>query len=220
MQRFVIVLLSLLILSCSSEQATHTRTNPAVQFSDTQTTVPSGKEIKLFSVRMLNGSKQHISKPKSNTADSINIAADTAYTNGNGSVASDTLNEDMELILQRLEGARQHYLLALASQESGDSVSCGIEFEAAGIQYDRSLPETVGPGGCRLRDASRFPALSPGRHPALGRPGHGGGRAAANRVLSCGSPHVAASPYMRRDSRTAAFIPRRGKKLTAPPRRP
>ena len=30
-----------------------------------------------------------------------------------------------------LEQARQHYLLALASQESGDSVSCGIEFEAA-----------------------------------------------------------------------------------------
>ena len=124
MQRFVIALLSLLILSCSSEKATHTSTDPAVQSLDTQITVPSGKEIKLSSFKTHNGSKS-----KSGIADSVNNAADTAYTNGNGT--SDTLGEDMELILQRLEQARQHYLLALASQESGDSVSCGIEFEAA-----------------------------------------------------------------------------------------
>jgi membrane-bound lytic murein transglycosylase D len=129
MQRFVIVLISLLILSCSSEQATHTNTDHTVQSSVAQTAFPSDKDIKLSSFETQNGGKHHISKPKSNTADSVNNAADTAYTNGN--VASDTLNEDMELILQRLEQARQHYLLALASQESGDSVSCGIEFEDA-----------------------------------------------------------------------------------------
>ncbi|MGD1045657.1 MAG: LysM peptidoglycan-binding domain-containing protein [Bacteroidota bacterium] len=131
MQRFVIVLLSLLFLSCSSEQATHTNTDLAVQSSVAQTTLPSGKDNKLTSFEIQNGSKRHISKPKSNSADSVNNAADTAYINANGNAASDTLGEDMELILQRLEQARQHYLLALASQESGDSVSCGIEFEAA-----------------------------------------------------------------------------------------
>jgi len=126
MQRFIIALLSLLILSCSSEKTTRVNTDPAVKSSISQTTLPSGKEIKLSSLETRNGSKS-----KSNAADSVNNTADMVYTNGNGNGASDTLGEDMELILQRLEQARQHYLLALASQESGDSVSCGIEFEAA-----------------------------------------------------------------------------------------
>ena len=120
MQRFVIALISLLLLSCSSEKATHSNTDT----SAVQTTLPSGKDIKLSSFESQNGNKQR-SKQKSNTADSINIAADSVSTTGNVSP------EDMELILQRLEQARQHYLLALASQQSGDSVSCGIEFEAA-----------------------------------------------------------------------------------------
>ena len=106
-------------------------TSPIVQSLDTQKAIPSSKGIKISSIEALNGITPHISKPKSDTADSLNNAADTVYANGNGGITSDTLNEDMELILQRLEQARQHYLLALASQESGDSVSCGIEFEAA-----------------------------------------------------------------------------------------
>ncbi|MCX6120677.1 MAG: LysM peptidoglycan-binding domain-containing protein [Ignavibacteriales bacterium] len=129
MQRFVIVVISLLILSCSSEQATRTHTDIPFQSSVAQTTPPTGKDLKLSSLEAHNGSKPHLSKPKSHSVDSVGTAADTAYTNGNA--ASDTSGEDMELILQQLEQARQHYLLALASQESGDSVSCGIEFEAA-----------------------------------------------------------------------------------------
>ena len=120
MQRFVIALLSLLILSCSSEKATHSSTDSTVQSS---IGLPSHKDLTLSSIELQSKSKQ-----KTDT-DSINNAADTAYTNSNA--VSDTSGEDMELILQRLEQARQHYLLALASQESGDSVSCGIEFEAA-----------------------------------------------------------------------------------------
>ena len=73
-------------------------------------------------------------------SDSLSGTVDTVFTNGNGGSALDTVNEDMELILQQLEQARQHYLLALASQESGDSVSCGIEFEAA-IQILNSLSD-------------------------------------------------------------------------------
>ncbi len=125
MQRFVIVVLSLLILSCASEQATHTKIDPAVKSSTVQKATPTGNEIRLSSFEMQNGNKPHINKPKSNNTDSLNNATDTSYTNNNAAA------EDMEIILQRLEQARQHYLLAIASQESGDSVSCGIEFEAA-----------------------------------------------------------------------------------------
>ena len=121
MQRFVIALLSLLLLSCSSEKATRTTTDTLA----VQTALPSGKDIRLSSFESQNGNKQHFSRQKWNTADSANIAADSVSSNGNASP------EDMDLILQRLEQARQHYLLALASQQSGDSVSCGIEFEAA-----------------------------------------------------------------------------------------
>jgi membrane-bound lytic murein transglycosylase D len=60
-------------------------------------------------------------------ADTSSLAADTS----NGTDAADTSDEENALILQRLEMARQHYLLALASQEAGDSTSCGLEFEAA-----------------------------------------------------------------------------------------
>ena len=129
MLRFFIALLSLLVLSCSSEKAIHTKPDLRVQSSDTQTILPSGKDIKLSTLEPHHGSKSHINKPKVIVVDSLNTSADTSYSNGNA--ASDTLSEDMEIILQRLEQARQHYLLALASQESGDTVSCGIEFEAA-----------------------------------------------------------------------------------------
>ncbi len=50
-------------------------------------------------------------------------------THSNGTV--DTSDYDSELIYQRFEQARQHYFLALASQEAGDSLSCGTEFETA-----------------------------------------------------------------------------------------
>jgi len=129
MQRFVVAVLSLLFLSCSTEQATHTSTDLPVQSSVTQSNPPSGKDIRLTPFEKQNGNKPHSTKSKLNLSDSVNNAVDTAYANGNS--APDSLGEDMELILQRLEQARQHYLLALASQESGDSVSCGIEFEAA-----------------------------------------------------------------------------------------
>jgi membrane-bound lytic murein transglycosylase D len=142
MQRFVIAVISLIVLGCSSEQATRTTPDVTVQSSVPQTKIPSGKDAKIPSLEMKNGSKPHNGKPKSSIPDSVNNAADTssANGNGNGTAVSDTLDEDMEIILQRLEQARQHYLLALASQESGDSVSCGIEFEAA-IQILNGLSE-------------------------------------------------------------------------------
>ncbi|HVN48219.1 MAG TPA: LysM peptidoglycan-binding domain-containing protein [Bacteroidota bacterium] len=58
------------------------------------------------------------------------IQSDTAQSNFNHSMA-DTSENDIEQILQNLEQARQHYLLALAAQDAGDSISCQAEFETA-----------------------------------------------------------------------------------------
>jgi membrane-bound lytic murein transglycosylase D len=51
--------------------------------------------------------------------------------NAKGHSLADTSENDNEQILQNLEQARQHYLLALASQDAGDSIGCQTEFETA-----------------------------------------------------------------------------------------
>jgi membrane-bound lytic murein transglycosylase D len=118
MQRFVITFLSIVILSCSSERTTRSH-------ADTSSN-PSSINFKNLA------------------ADTVNSSSDTSNIkiNGNGNAAgfADTSDYDSELILQRLEQARQHYLLALASQEAGDSLSCGTEFETA-IQILNELSE-------------------------------------------------------------------------------
>ncbi len=115
MQGLVVTFLSFVILSCSSERATRSHVDTSSN--------SSGSDVNSLS------------------ADSINNSADTskAKNNGNGN-GNDTSDYDSELILQRLEQARQHYLLAIASQEVGDSLSCGTEFETA-IQILNELSE-------------------------------------------------------------------------------
>jgi membrane-bound lytic murein transglycosylase D len=121
MQRFVVTVLSFIILGCSSERATRSHIDTTSQSSN-----PSDTDL------------------KSLAADTINSSVDTSNVkingNGNGTGSADTSDYDSELILQRLEQARQHYLLALASQEAGDSLSCGTEFETA-IQILNELCE-------------------------------------------------------------------------------
>jgi membrane-bound lytic murein transglycosylase D len=121
MRRFVVTFLSLIILSCSSERTTRSHSDTLSQSSN-----PSDTNFKSFA------------------ADTINSSIDTSNVkingNGNGNGSADTSDYDTELILQRLEQARQHYLLALASQEAGDSLNCGTEFETA-IQILNELSE-------------------------------------------------------------------------------
>jgi membrane-bound lytic murein transglycosylase D len=116
MQRFVVTFLSFVVLSCSSEQTTRSSIDTLSQSSETDV--------------------------KSLAADTTNGSVDTSNVkkNGNGNGSIDSSDYDSELILQRLEQARQHYLLALASQEAGDSLSCGTEFETA-IQILNELSE-------------------------------------------------------------------------------
>jgi membrane-bound lytic murein transglycosylase D len=107
MQRLVLVFLSFVIFGCSSDRVLRSRTETSTQSS-----------IEHSSLRP--------------DADSTNLSPDTVNSkNGNGNGVTDTLDNENELILHRLEQARQHYLLALASQEAGDSLGCGTEFELA-----------------------------------------------------------------------------------------
>jgi len=121
MQRLVFTFLSLIILSCSSERTTHSHVDTLYQSFK-----PSGTNTKSLAVDTIKSS-----------FDSSNVKING---NGNGTGSADTSDYDSELILQRLEQARQHYLLALASQEAGDSLSCGTEFETA-IQILNELNE-------------------------------------------------------------------------------
>lgn len=127
MQRLVIFILAFAILSCSSERITRSSTKTSSPAPSTQL------------------SKADVQAPK---ADSIAVPADSTngktngngHSNGNGVASADTLDNENELILQRLEQARQHYLLAIASQQAGDSLSCGSEFENA-IQILNEISE-------------------------------------------------------------------------------
>jgi membrane-bound lytic murein transglycosylase D len=123
MQRFVITFLAFVLISCSSEETirssidnTHQASNPSVN------------------------------NHKSIAVDTAYLPVDTTNGklngNGNGNGSVDTSDFDSELIYQRFEQARQHYLLALASQEAGDSLGCGAEFETA-IQILNDLSDYV-----------------------------------------------------------------------------
>jgi len=125
MRRFVITFLSFVLISCSSEETTRSGIDTSYQS-------PNLPDKEVVSI----------------TADTTYCAVDTTNgklngdgsDGGNGSV--DTSDYDPELIYQRFEQARQHYLLAIASQAVGDSLGCGAEFETA-IQILNELTEYV-----------------------------------------------------------------------------
>jgi membrane-bound lytic murein transglycosylase D len=131
MQRFVVTFLSLALLSCSSERTTRSDVVETSKSTIVQSSIPSNTDV------------------KSQITDTINSSIDTSNVktngngNGNGTASVDTSDYELELILQRLEQARQHYLLALDSQEVGDSISCGSEFETA-IQILNEVSEYSG----------------------------------------------------------------------------
>jgi membrane-bound lytic murein transglycosylase D len=125
MQRFVIVFLSFIILSCSSERATRSDNSSSPSPTVVQSSGAGSPTQKTDSIRVF-GDSSHVTT--------------NGNGNGNGTASADTVDNDNELILQRLEQARQHYLLALASQEAGDSLNCGSEFETA-IQILNEISE-------------------------------------------------------------------------------
>jgi membrane-bound lytic murein transglycosylase D len=143
MQSFVVALLAFVALSCSSERTVRSKTDTPEQSSVSQPITPFGKDIKLSSVEIYKSNNGAVLP--AHAADTVNHSIDTsnAKANGNGNGSADTLEFDSELVLQRLEQARQHYLLAIASQETGDSASCGTEFETA-IQILNELSDYSG----------------------------------------------------------------------------
>ncbi len=137
MQRLVILFLALSIFSCSSEQTTRSKSN---QSSKSKNSIEVATQPNKANSAPLNFNQNRIS----NGVDSLANSGETNRINGmdtSGRQAlTELVEEDTEVILQRLEQARQRYLIALASQELGDTVSCGEEFEAA-IQILNELGE-------------------------------------------------------------------------------
>jgi membrane-bound lytic murein transglycosylase D len=111
MQRLLLTFVLLLVFGCTSGKVT--RSVPADQSNQKKTSPLAAKNGKNASSDV--------------AADSASLETDE---NGDAGTA-DTTEDENALIMQRLESARQNYLLALASQEAGDSASCGLEFETA-----------------------------------------------------------------------------------------
>ncbi len=125
MQRFFSILLCVIILGCSSAHTTRpdstavTKNSSSVVYSKVSS-ASTGTILTIATPPMINDT---------NAAFQPDTVQLNANTNGHG--LTDTSESDNEQILQNLEQARQHYLLALAAQDAGDSISCQVEFEAA-----------------------------------------------------------------------------------------
>ena len=118
MKRFLLGVLCLLVVGCSSErstrgEATFARIKKIAQESAAPTdTIPSN------STRLQTTSFTDTAVP-----------ADTQIVAANG--AADSLESESLLIFRGLEAARQHYVAALAAEEAGDSTLVVPEFENA-----------------------------------------------------------------------------------------
>jgi membrane-bound lytic murein transglycosylase D len=155
MQRSFVTFLVFLIFGCSSERATKSTSDTPTSVKTNPQAVVTKSELGNNSHTTSNFSK--VEKSKLQAIDSVKIPVDSirvitnGHTNGNGldtvggngNSISDTTDDDTEQIMQRLEMARQHYLLAIASQEVGDSISSGMEFETA-IQILNEVGEYAG----------------------------------------------------------------------------
>jgi membrane-bound lytic murein transglycosylase D len=123
MRRYILIL-ALVILSCSSERTTKSH---SVKQEQSSAISPVSNNNSIQKADSINGKSMNGNGKNGNGK------------NGNDSSSADNIVET-ELTLQRLELARQHYLLALASQEAGDSIVCGVEFENS-IQILNELSE-------------------------------------------------------------------------------
>lgn len=117
MKRLFLGGLCLLTLSCSSQRSTREDAvlariqKIASESASLSDTIPPARQ------------------PVPTLPNGITSEADSQYVGVEG--MSDTLETESALVSKRLELARQHYLAALGSQESGDSTLAYDEFEAA-----------------------------------------------------------------------------------------
>jgi membrane-bound lytic murein transglycosylase D len=125
MLRFLNLLLCVIVLGCSSAHTTR---------SDSTASKNNSSSLVVSKVASAStGAVMTIATPSMTNDTAASTEADTlqAKNGANGHTPADTSENDTEQILQNLEQARQHYLLALASQDAGDSISCQTEFETA-----------------------------------------------------------------------------------------
>ncbi len=117
MKQFLLGVLCLLMVSCSSERSTRgDETLARIEKITKQTAPPSD------TIPSSPQSKPVASKDSTSWPDSLAVGV-------NG--VADTLETESVLISRGLELARQHYVAALAAQEAGDSTQAVPEFENA-----------------------------------------------------------------------------------------
>jgi membrane-bound lytic murein transglycosylase D len=122
MKYFLLCVLSVLTLSCSSKQATR---------SDTEF-----KRVEKLVKELAASDSTILLSPIDTVSHSTSPGATRADTGRGRSISDavapgDSLDDESALIAEKLESARQHYLTALNAQEAGDSSLCEREFEQA-----------------------------------------------------------------------------------------
>ena len=135
MARTFFVLLIVTIVGCSSGR-------PGISVSERSPGTPPRDTVVTAPVAELSVSPSVASVPQA-VADSTIAAPDTSHANMTTSSASSDTSDDAEVIGQKLELARQHYLSALSAQQAGDSVTSEMEFEAA-IEHINELSDFPG----------------------------------------------------------------------------
>lgn len=114
MKRLIILLLSLVVFGCtSSQEAAMARIGKIAKASGTPADT-------VFPASNVSGAQ---------TLSTIPSSSDTLPSGSNG--LADTLETETAFVSRQLELARQHYVAALRSQESGDSTLTVDEFEGA-----------------------------------------------------------------------------------------
>jgi membrane-bound lytic murein transglycosylase D len=119
MQRIFVFILSVLLLSCSSEKALETRQQGDPKPATVSTTFAAKSTQQPESVVVKAAPPVQVVVP---SLDSLNITSVENY-------APDTTFGESQEISEQLELARQHYLSAQSLQESGDTTKAENEYE-------------------------------------------------------------------------------------------
>ena len=127
MRQFIGTVLAIFLVGCASHQS--------VRPSSGSGTGPSDPPVppSTASWAQSSSSPRGPASPAASAAETSFVAVDSlAFRPRSGALLPiGGSGDDSEYVYQRLEQARQHYLLAIASQEAGDTLSAEQEFETA-----------------------------------------------------------------------------------------
>ena len=131
MRRFFVVILSSLLLSCSSEKAIKTRTERDAQSSNAVSKASGTSSQKPIADTSVHGATSF---------QVVEPSMDSLHITSVGDFVPDTTFGQAKEVSQQLELARQHYLSAQSAQESGDTAHAEGEYEKS-IQMLNALAD-------------------------------------------------------------------------------